>query len=108
MQTRSSLKPKPANQRMAAKIYLRAQEQLLDIWEYTERTWGEDQADDYIRRLTQFVDSAASQRHLWRPALDNDLMDIYFIRYRHHYIFFRELAARLLGVISILHESMDL
>lgn len=36
---------------MAARIYPAAQERILEIWDYTERTWGEDQADKYVREL---------------------------------------------------------
>ena len=93
---------------MAGKFYPKAQEQLLNIWDYTERTWGEEQANIYIHGLIQVVESAVSQRHLWRPATDNSLLDIFFIRYRHHFIFFRELSKGRLGVISVLHENMDL
>ena len=33
---------------------------------------------------------------------------IWFIRHAHHYLFFRELAEGQIGILSILHESMDL
>jgi plasmid stabilization system protein ParE len=32
----------------------------------------------------------------------------YFIRYRHHDVFFRELSGSRIGIMSILHERMDL
>ena len=40
-----SLKPKHENKLMAAEIYPAARERLLQIWDYTERKWGEEQAD---------------------------------------------------------------
>jgi plasmid stabilization system protein ParE len=33
---------------------------------------------------------------------------IFFIRYEHHYVFFRELSKGVLGVVNVLHESMDI
>ena len=36
---------------MAAKIYRAATERILEIWDYTERTWGEAQADKYVTQL---------------------------------------------------------
>jgi len=33
---------------------------------------------------------------------------MFYLRYRQHYIFFRVLSKGALGVLSILHEKMDL
>ena len=40
--------------------------------------------------------------------MDEALIGVFFIRYQHHYLFFRELSDGTLGVISILHENMDI
>ena len=93
---------------MAAKISQAARQRLLDIWDYTEQTWGEDQEDRYIRGLVNTIDAASTERHRWRPVMDQKLKGVFFIRYQHHYVFFRELSNEKLGVINILHENMDL
>lgn len=93
---------------MTVKIHSVAREQILDIWAYTERTWGEEQADRYVRGLIDSIHTAQSKRHQWRSVLDEALSGIFFIRYRHHFLFFRELSNGSLGVISILHENMDI
>jgi len=93
---------------MAAKIYAAAGERILEIWDYTERSWGEDQADKYVRGLVGAINAAEGERHRWRPVMDDALHGVFFIRYQHHYVFFRELAKHTLGVISILHENMDI
>ena len=93
---------------MAAKIYPTAKERILEIWYYTEQTWGVAQADKYIRGLVAAVNRAQSERHRWRPVVDEEISGVFFIRYQHHYIFFRELSKHTLGVISILHENMDI
>ncbi len=93
---------------MAVKIYPAAREQILDIWNYTERAWGEEQADLYVRGLVEILNQAQSKRYQWRQVLDEALENVFFIRYRHHYLFFRELSKKTLGVISILHENMDI
>ena len=93
---------------MAARIFPVAKKQILEIWSYTERTWGEDQADKYVRELVAAINSVVSDRHLWRPVLDEELRSVYFFRHQHHYVFFRELSIGSLGVISILHENMDI
>jgi toxin ParE1/3/4 len=93
---------------MPAKIYPAAQERILDIWAYTEKKWDEKQADTYVRELVAEIEIVAGQRHRWRPVLDEALKGVYFFRHRHHYIFFRELSKKRLGVISVLHEKMDI
>lgn len=93
---------------MAARIHPAAQERMLEIWDYTERTWGEKQADAYVRSLVDAAEAAVRQRHHWRAVLDETLPGVYFIRHRHHYIFFRELSRKTIGVISVLHENMDI
>jgi toxin ParE1/3/4 len=93
---------------MPAKIYPAAQERILEIWDYTERKWNEKQADAHVRELVAEIEVVASQRHRWRPVLDESMQGVYFFRHRLHYIFFRELSKRRLGVISVLQENMDI
>jgi hypothetical protein len=45
MQIVLSLKQRHEGLSVAARIYRTAKERLLEIWDYTERTWGEEQAD---------------------------------------------------------------
>lgn len=96
------------NRPQSPKIYRAAQSRLLEIWDYTERTWGVKQADAYIRSLVAAITQAQNERHRWRPLRDRSLPGVFFIRHEHHYIFFRQLSDGALGVISILHENMDI
>ena len=93
---------------MPAKIYLAAQARLLEIWDYTERTWGEAQADAYVRELSAAAHLACDDRARWRSVKSRTILGVFFIRHRNHFIFFRELSSGEIGVISILHEKMDL
>jgi len=93
---------------MPIEIFAPARERLLEIWDYTERTWGAGQADIYLRGLAAAMEKTQKTRHLWRPVEDEALAGVYYFRYRHHLVFFRELSGQTLGVITILHESMDL
>ena len=108
MPTLSSVKQRSAEKNMAAKIYAAAKVRLLEIWDYTENTWGEAQADKYVRDLIAAIHRVGSQRHRWRPVLDDALQGVFFFLHQHHYVFFRELRKGAIGVISILHENMDL
>lgn len=93
---------------MDVRILPAARERLLGIWQYTSETWGDEQADDYVGGLISSLNELADKRDLWRPVREARFVGVYFTRYRHHYIFFKALESDSLGVLSILHESMDL
>lgn len=93
---------------MAAKIYQAAKDRILEIWDYTEQTWGEEQADKYVRGLVEAINAAKDKPHQWRRVTDEALSGVFFFRHQYHYVFFRELSDGTLGVISIIHENMDI
>ena len=93
---------------MRHKIYPPARRRIIEIWHYTDKTWGEKQADNYVRGLHQAIENAAMNKYLWRKVEHEDVKGIFFVRYEHHYIFFRELSKDVLGVVNVLHESMDI
>jgi plasmid stabilization system protein ParE len=93
---------------MPAKLYRAARDRLLEIWDYSERTWGEAQADAYVCELVSAVHQAAEKKTHWRLLKNRTMPGVYFIRHRNHFIFFRELSGGEIGVISVLHENMDL
>lgn len=92
---------------MAAKIYPAARERLLQIWDYTENKWGEEQADHYVTGLVEAAHQLPQHRRNWRPMRGKSFAGIWFARHEHHYLFFRELSGGVVGIISILHENMD-
>ena len=53
---------------MPAEIYPAARERLLQIWDYTERTWGEEQADVYVRWIVAAAHDLRRQRVHWKPV----------------------------------------
>lgn len=93
---------------MTHKIYPSARERILQIWEYTEHTWGEEQADVYVNGLFSELDEVVGSSNLWRPVKEEGFEGVYFTKYRHHFIFFRKLPGGELGVITVLHENMDI
>jgi toxin ParE1/3/4 len=88
-------------------IYKAAQLRLGKIWDHTAEKWGEEQADLYVRALGASIQAIPTCRHSWRSLKDKRLPDVFFVRSRHHFIFFREIQKQI-AVISILHENMDL
>ena len=99
---------------MKYRFYRAADSAQDKIWSYTFDTWGESQAKKYISELHAHLENLADDRHLWLKLPKNLVVpddldaEIYFSKYEHHYVFFRELSGGVLGVISILHEKMDL
>lgn len=75
---------------MAVELHKAAKFRILEIWDYSEQVWGADHADIYVRGLFDAIHETSSMRHMWRPIANEALSGIYFIRYRHHFIFFRE------------------
>ena len=84
----------------------RAEQDLLDIWLYTFRTWGEVQADRYLDELDLGIRLLAEN-----PNLGSDYSHIcdgyrrFSINY--HRVFYR-FVDESLEIVRVLHESMDI
>ncbi|MBP2449006.1 type II toxin-antitoxin system RelE/ParE family toxin [Rhizobium leguminosarum] len=98
----------------AYRFYPRADAAQDKIWRDTVEAWGEKQADAYILGLHAYLQRLCEDRLIWRQlpqrlAVPEDIKrSAHFGRYEHHYVFFRELQNSDLGVMSILHERMNL
>ena len=85
-----------------------------NIWQYTENKWGREQAEKYILGLHLHLKELAGRQQIWH-ALPSSLIvppdldiGVYFSRYEHHQIFFRELSNNRIGIMSILHARADI
>lgn len=77
-----------------------------DIFIYTRDTWGQDQAEAYIRGLfARFADIAA-RRVAWRDVPREFDVEGFYTHYEHHYIYWRILSDGAVGIVTILHERM--
>ncbi|MBX5156681.1 MULTISPECIES: type II toxin-antitoxin system RelE/ParE family toxin [unclassified Rhizobium] len=98
----------------AFRFYSRADAAQDKIWRDTVEAWGENQADAYILGLHAYLQRLCEDRLIWRQlpqrlAVPEDIKrSAYFGCYEHHRVFFRELQNGDLGVMSILHERMNL
>ncbi|WFU04177.1 type II toxin-antitoxin system RelE/ParE family toxin [Rhizobium sp. CB3171] len=98
---------------VAYRFYPRADAAQDKIWRDTVEKWGEKQAVTYITGLHTHLQRLCEEKAIWRKlpqrlAVPADVKrEAYFSRYEHHYVFFRELDNGDLGVMSILHERMD-
>ncbi len=93
---------------MAVRILPGAHARLVEIWDYTERKWGVEQANKYVCEIVAAVESIPSNPHRVKRVRRKGLAAVSYFRHRHHYVFFRTIERDDIGVISILHESMDI
>ncbi len=96
------------------RFFCTANKQQDDIWEYSCNKWGEDQASRYIIELHEYIKLLSNKSKPWY-SLPKELInpmninkEVYFGKYKSHYIYFHELLNGDIGIISILHNSMDI
>ena len=89
-------------------LYEPANATLDDIWQYTVKQWGDKQAEEYINGLFDTLERASTHDIPWRTIFQEVYLDAFFVKYKKHYLFFRELEDGLVGVISIIHERRDI
>ncbi|WOI58218.1 type II toxin-antitoxin system RelE/ParE family toxin [Palleronia sp. LCG004] len=86
-------------------LTLAAEDDLREIWIYTYRTWGLDQADRYFDLIERCLDAVGDGRAASR-SFDTLPDGIHIHRCEHHYIVWLDVARPV--VIAILHERMDI
>lgn len=93
-----------------AKYYLthKAVEDLDNIWNYTQTTWSEQQADLYYNMLVNACRKITENPRLFGLKYEEILDGLYGFRANRHIIFYRILANDDILVIRILHQMMDL
>ena len=78
---------------------------LEGIWDYTVETWGEEQAERYLRLIDQSFRKVADNPGLGRPC---DAIRKAYWKYSvgRHVIFYQTVDAGVV-VVRILHDRMD-
>lgn len=82
-----------------------AEEDLVEIWRYTLRKWGEEQADLYIDTLLLRFIWLTENPSLWKPRPEL-FPDVYSYAHKSHVVFFRA-SDDIMEILRILHEKMD-
>jgi toxin ParE1/3/4 len=83
-----------------------AQADLSEIWDYSARNWGANQADRYILRIREACEDLAAGRERGRP-IDDIRSGYRKLAVRLHFLFYRVTDAGLIDVVRILHKRMD-
>jgi len=94
---------------MASYKFFKPVDQALDdIWDYTVTTWDEVQAETYIEGLFDIMQQAADREVFWHKLKSHVGLDTYFVKYKKHYLFFKQLNDETIGIINIVHERRNL
>jgi toxin ParE1/3/4 len=83
-----------------------ASHRLDRIFAYTRDTWGEAQAERYIRGLFERFEAIAARRFPWRPIPAEFGVDGYVCRYEKHLIYWKLLGDGSVGIVTVLRERM--
>jgi toxin ParE1/3/4 len=83
----------------------RAQQDLDEIWNYTAKTWGERQAEAYMRLLQRAIETVADDPRRGHPCEE---VRTGYRRYSAgaHMLFYRAVDAGI-DIVRILHSRMD-
>lgn len=90
----------------AFKVQDGAARRLDQIYAYTRDTFGEAQAERYIRGLFERFEAIADHRFPWRPISAEFGVDGYVCRYEKHFIYWKLLGDGGVGIVTVLHERM--
>jgi toxin ParE1/3/4 len=88
------------------KVQDSAGHRLDQIYSYSRQTWGEAQAERYIRGLFERFEAIAARRFPWRPIPAEFGVDGYFCRHQRHVIYWKLLGDGRVGIVTVLHERM--
>lgn len=83
-----------------------AAQRLDQIFAHTRETWGQDQAETYIRSLFARFERIVSRDLAWRAVPVEFGVEGFYARCEHHYIYWRILSDGAVGIVTVLHERM--
>ena len=85
----------------------KAVEDLSNIWNYSYKTWFENQADKYYELLIDCCENISKNPKIGKNCqeIDNNILGYKSL---HHNIFYQVIKENEIKVVRILHESMDL
>ncbi len=80
---------------------------ISEIYDYTERTWGSEQAEKYIREMFDFFQEIAAKEIVWKKIPAHYGVDGFYNRYEHHFVYWKILSSGEVGIAALLHDRMD-
>ncbi len=83
-----------------------AQADLGQIWDYSARTWGEEQADRYVLGIRDACQALADGSRQGRPV-DAIRPGYRKLAVASHFLFYRVTGVGMIDVVRVLHQRMD-
>ena len=85
----------------------KAQDDLVDIWDYTVETWSEEQAIIYYRQIYTTIQGLNSLPVFLEKRSDVINPGLFGFKVGHHIVFYKKHQDGSIWVDRILHEKMD-
>jgi toxin ParE1/3/4 len=79
---------------------------LDEIYVYTRDTWGDAQAQRYIKDIFAQFEAIAARQFPWRAIPAEFEVSGFVCRYQQHFIYWKTLSDGSVGIVTILHERM--
>lgn len=79
---------------------------LDEIYQYTLREWGKDQAEEYVKGLFDVFEKIVKKQVLSHPIPAEFNVDGFYVKYKKHFVYWKILQNGEVGVVTILHERM--
>ena len=89
------------------KISQKALFDLNDIWQYTFHKWSKDQADRYYNLIFEEIEFMTRNSHLG-ISYEHIRKNYRTSKVKSHLIFYRTTNDRIIEIIRVLHQRMDL
>lgn len=77
-----------------------------EIYRYTLKQWGSDQAKAYIEGLFASFAEVVTRKIPSRPVPAAFAVSGYFYRDQKHFVYWRYLGSGDVGIVTVLHERM--
>jgi plasmid stabilization system protein ParE len=91
---------------MALRVQEAASLRLDEIYRYTRERWGAEQADQYITDLFTSFERIEGHGVASSPVPAEFGVAGFYFRHEHHFVYWRRLSNRDVGIVTILHERM--
>ena len=92
---------------MEYKISLKAQSDLINIWEFTFENWSVEQADRYYELIIDKINQICQKPDIGKKY-DYVREGYWGANVKSHIIFYKIRDQKLIEIIRVLHKRMDL
>jgi toxin ParE1/3/4 len=84
-----------------------AAHQIDEIYDYSRRHWGAEQAEHYVHGLFEHFDAISDRRVTWRPIPAGFGVPGFYSRYVQHFVYWRTRSDGNVAIFSVLHVRMQ-